>query len=676
MDTYPIVAIIILTKSNVQMLLNALNSVTQNCDYNNYMIYVVDTGSSLEEKQEIYKNIPDPLHTKFIELPSYHFGKNNNLVVLQHIIPETELLLFMNNDVIWINDCLSLMVDAYKKYPNIGTLGARLLYPNGRVQHAGMLLKGFEDFIIKPGHIGWGEVNKLEYEKTYPVIGNTAALMMISKEVFNQIKGFPIKYLECLEDVELNLRCLLIGKQNYYAGHVAAFHLESATRNKYLDMSKNTYLDLTERLMPFVRLNWSVLEEHMISCSHNLKKEEWSFANSSRIYSEYLESETVSLVPDFTDKTIIERQDTFEKRYALSSSDNKLHVVMIGHNNGCGYIRMEIPAKYLNISQDIVAFPTQKITPEIINWAHMFVWQAPVMFSTLNLMKTLKDTNKPQILEIDDNLLAMPIGVKTRLFVGKQEVKDMLQEANHMTVTMDTLGKYYKDNLPDVTPEYTVLPNSLDFQVFPASSYTPSEDILRIGWMGGASHFEDLQVVTEALKELQKKYKEKLEIHIIGWDGRLDVGDTVIDALDNLGRLQTPFKSIPEYYKTLVNSKLDLIFIPLAENDFNLYGKSPLKFLEGSAAKIPCVLSKSPVFSFVKHKETAYITEDPLDWFTAIDEMLTDKDLRVFLSENAYRYTKDNFDIVKHVNKWATLYRKIASSVYSYKIEKNLNAKL
>jgi hypothetical protein len=73
---------------------------------------------------------------------------------------------------------------------------------------------------------------------------------MMSKYLFNMIGGFNENYIECFEDVHLNIDCLNINLKNYLISDAVCYHYESQTRN--LDPNKNTrlVLDYTERLLP------------------------------------------------------------------------------------------------------------------------------------------------------------------------------------------------------------------------------------------------------------------------------------------------------------------------------------------------------------------------------------------------------------------------------------------
>jgi GT2 family glycosyltransferase len=84
------------------------------------------------------------------------------------------------------------------------------------------------------------------------VFGNTAAFMMIKKEIFNKIGGFNQGYQECFEDVELNVDCLTRNLKNYFVSDAVCFHYESQTRNKSDEKLQRESDDYTKRLIPII----------------------------------------------------------------------------------------------------------------------------------------------------------------------------------------------------------------------------------------------------------------------------------------------------------------------------------------------------------------------------------------------------------------------------------------
>ena len=84
------------------------------------------------------------------------------------------------------------------------------------------------------------------------ILGNTAAFMMITKELFQNIGGFDTSYRECFEDLQLNIECINRNKDNIFVGEAVCYHYESQTRNKDEKKARREYEDYSRLLIPFV----------------------------------------------------------------------------------------------------------------------------------------------------------------------------------------------------------------------------------------------------------------------------------------------------------------------------------------------------------------------------------------------------------------------------------------
>ena len=173
---------------------------------------------------------------KLIEYDYYNFAKINNDVVKNHVTDEFNYLLFCNNDIKILNDVVYKMVSIFNTNHTTGTVGSRLYYGDNTLQHNGVIIYyNPNNNKIYISHEFLGSY----YRSTLSVtenLGNTAALMMTKKTIFNKIMGFSEKYEDCFEDVEYNIMCKSIGLKNIFDGTSVAYHLESQTRN--LDSNK------------------------------------------------------------------------------------------------------------------------------------------------------------------------------------------------------------------------------------------------------------------------------------------------------------------------------------------------------------------------------------------------------------------------------------------------------
>jgi GT2 family glycosyltransferase len=189
----------------------------------------------------------------------YNFAKINNDVVKNYINDDFEFLLFSNNDIKVLNNVIFEMLSIYKNKNKVGTIGARLHYENNTVQHNGVMC-----YIDNDNKFGVTHAALYSYYSYTPytknVIGNTAALLMIKKTLFEKQNGYNENYTECFEDVELNLRCVLMGYENYLSGKSVAYHYESQTRNDSDEKIQRTINDYKNLLNPFVFNNFDKIK--------------------------------------------------------------------------------------------------------------------------------------------------------------------------------------------------------------------------------------------------------------------------------------------------------------------------------------------------------------------------------------------------------------------------------
>jgi GT2 family glycosyltransferase len=261
------IAVIIPTKSKLDLLFNCLDSYINHCNKTQYDLFIADTGSSEDEKlliREFISKNNDKITITLLEYDYYNFAKINNDVVKNHINNDYEFLLFSNNDIVLQNNTIQSMLKVFKEKPRVGTVGARLYFENKTIQHNGiMFLLKQPEGTLHISHLGLRSYYNYSTNVTQ-VIGSTGALLMIRKNMFEKCGMFNENYTTCFEDVELNLKCILLGFDNYLDGKSVAYHLESQTRKENEDDLKKLNEDYKNFLHPFVRNNFEKLKKFVL----------------------------------------------------------------------------------------------------------------------------------------------------------------------------------------------------------------------------------------------------------------------------------------------------------------------------------------------------------------------------------------------------------------------------
>ena len=256
------VAVIIPTKGNIDMLTDCVNSFYTHCNSELFHIFIADTGSTNEEKDILKDYIKQYRNITLIEYDYYNFAKINNDVVKNHVNEEYEFLLFCNNDIKLLNNVIYGMLSIFKTTPKVGTVGCRLHFEDNTIQHDGILcaINQQKHLLIShhslSSYYSFSNINR-------KVIGSTAALLMIKKDVFIKCDYFNENYTSCFEDVELNLKCLMLKLDNYCNSNLVAYHYESKTRNNDKDKLKKVNEDYHNLLLPFVNKNYDKFKTYI-----------------------------------------------------------------------------------------------------------------------------------------------------------------------------------------------------------------------------------------------------------------------------------------------------------------------------------------------------------------------------------------------------------------------------
>lgn len=250
------IGVIILTKNKIDYLIKCISTlIEKTSDEITLKIIVGDTGSTDESLEFLtnFINTYDFKHNtiQIEHLPYYNFAKNNNFLCKKYLT-QCDLILFCNNDIELINNALDIMVETYQKNQfKCGTVGCRLLYPNLRVQHGGIVIYADKNNIKGATHYGLKSYYSGKSSLVKNMLGCTGAFLLMKTQLFLDLGGFNENTTECFEDVILNIETRSKkNKTNYYQGNAVCFHHESLTRNETPDQTERIKHDFTKVLIP------------------------------------------------------------------------------------------------------------------------------------------------------------------------------------------------------------------------------------------------------------------------------------------------------------------------------------------------------------------------------------------------------------------------------------------
>ncbi len=226
----PLVSIIIPTKNYHKILNKCISSILSKTDYNKYEIIIVDNGTDEDNSVEYLRSLSKYNNIKVIKCDGdFNFSKLNNNAAKN---AKGEILVLLNNDIEVIKgDWLSILVShAIRK--EVGCVGAKLIYPNNTIQHAGVILglggvaghpyKGFPS-----GHLGY--FSRLMITQNVEAV--TGACLAVRKTIFNEVGGLNENDLKvAFNDVDFCLKVSRSGYRNIMDPNVLLFHHESLSR--------------------------------------------------------------------------------------------------------------------------------------------------------------------------------------------------------------------------------------------------------------------------------------------------------------------------------------------------------------------------------------------------------------------------------------------------------------
>ncbi len=270
----PLISIVVPTRNAIDLVRRCVQSIRERSTYPNYEIVVVDNQSS------------DPAAVDYL----WALERNGIAQVVQYSLPfnfaavnnfgvrhtRGDLLLFLNNDTeVIASEWLEALAE-HAIRPDVGAVGARLLYPDGRIQHAGVIL-GLGDVAdhahkhLPPDAAGY--FGRAWLIQNFSAV--TAACMMTRRGVFDEVGGFDERLGMALNDVDFCLRLREKGYRIVWTPYAELYHRESATRGPYDTAEKRQRLrEETE----YLRRRWGARLEWDPYYSPNLTRDRHDFS--------------------------------------------------------------------------------------------------------------------------------------------------------------------------------------------------------------------------------------------------------------------------------------------------------------------------------------------------------------------------------------------------------------
>ncbi|WP_168990364.1 glycosyltransferase family 2 protein [Aureimonas flava] len=232
----PSVSVVIPTRDRADLLATCVRGLRERTDYDDFEIVIVDNESREPETHELFAQLRQAANVRIMEIPGpFNYSRLNNLAVAEC---SSEIIVLLNNDIDvigadWLSELVSLAIR-----PDVGAVGAKLLYANDEVQHAGVIM-GIGQFNEDGGIAGHAGMSANrndngyfgQYILTREMSAVTGACLAMRRETFDSVGGLnEIDLPVAFNDVDLCLRIRERGLKVLWTPFAQLYHYESQSR--------------------------------------------------------------------------------------------------------------------------------------------------------------------------------------------------------------------------------------------------------------------------------------------------------------------------------------------------------------------------------------------------------------------------------------------------------------
>lgn len=225
----PLVSVLIPNKDHITDLERCVDSIREKTTYPRYELIIIENNSTEEATFRYYEELRKDERIRVVARTGpFNYSAVNNFGFRE---AKGGQILLLNNDTEVISpDWLQEML-MYAQRPDVGAVGAKLLYPDGTIQHAGLgigikHLAGHYHRHFPGDHPGY--MGRLVYAQNMSTV--TAACMMVPREVYEELGGLDENYSVVFNDVDFCLRIRESGRLIVWTPRAELYHHESASR--------------------------------------------------------------------------------------------------------------------------------------------------------------------------------------------------------------------------------------------------------------------------------------------------------------------------------------------------------------------------------------------------------------------------------------------------------------
>ncbi len=624
----PLVSVIVPTRDKLEYLEPCVDSLFEKTAYPHFELLIVDNRSEQPETAEYYQLLQQrfPGRVKVLSYDApFNFSAQCNLAA-HHAAGEFLLLLNNDTEVIFANWLERMLATAQQ--PDVGAVGARLIYPEvGKIQHAGIVLGLPGGMFSIADHVFEGQdltengyLNRVVTMQNYSAV--TGACLLLSKEVYLQVGGMDEEELKvCFNDVDLCLKVQAAGLRNVYNPFVTLYHHHAKSIGRVV-------------LDPIVALEAAVRERTELKVA--LRR--WL--------------PTAAADPGFNRHLSMHgRNMEFETRNVVSwdaQVPGRKRVLGLPVPGGSGEYRLSQPLSVLQ-EQGKLDGEIHQPTHGLLSLLEMARHAPDTYLLHTGINDAVQDAlgnyrefmpEMRVVFGLDDLIGGTP--EKSNLYDhwkrlypdAKQRLRKVLRLCDALVVSTEPLEQFARDMIG----QRIVIPNRLrksiwgDLRAQRRVGRKP-----RVGWVGASQHRGDLELLLEVIKQTAGE---------VDW---VFMGMCLPQFRPYVAEVH---HSVPfaEYPGVVAKLNLDLAVAPLEVNAFN-EAKSNLRLLEYGAMAWPVVCTD--IFPYQTNDAPVCRVPNEVDvWVEAIRSRIYDLDAAEREGDQLRAWVERHYWLEDHNDDW------------------------
>lgn len=613
----PLVSIIVPTRDRLDLLRPCVESVLTKTSYPNFELIIVDNESRDPAVLAYMQNLPEnDKRVRVIRYPHpYNYSAMNNIAARD---ARGEYLLLLNNDTVVIQPQWLSRMMTYGQRNDVGIVGARLVYPNKTIQHAGLIAGMGVHGICEHVNIGSpmtapGYLGRSQMSQNLSMV--TAACMLVRKSIYEEVEGLDEAQFKVLfNDVDFCLRVKQRGWKIVWTPYATVLHHGSISLKGFTDTQDETR---GRQELSMMRDKWLPELSNDPAFNRNLS-----------LLHRYVSVDTevdARWDPNFHERKRIMGFGTGSYgswQYRVEQPLSALDEMYLAQTALCMF------------SQRRVRVPTlselERLAPDVLlmhNTLHNI---------QLDALATYKKHHSAFVVFGEDDLMfALPPSNPFSKTVYKDIKKRMrrgLELADRVVVTTAPLA----EAVADMTSDVRIVPNYLRRAIWgDLLSQRGCGKKPRVGWAGAQQHGGDLEMIAEVVRMTADE---------VDWVFFGMCPDSIRPYLKEFH----PAVAFGDYPKKLASLNLDLAIAPLERNRFN-EAKSNLRILEYGVLGWPVVASD--IFPY-QEGPICRVPNNVAAWVKAIRDRVFDQNALDGEGDRLKAWVDANWMLEGQVDRW------------------------